>query len=48
MALTGAEKIYNEFILRFAFSAHVHHDPGGEFEKKLFHHLQWIGGVASV
>ena len=46
-ALTAAEKLYNEFILRFGFSARIHYDQGGEFETKLFHHLARMSGVTS-
>ena len=46
-ARTAAEKIYNEFIPRFGFPARIHHDQGGEFENKFFHHLERMSGVAS-
>ena len=31
-AKTVADKLYNDYILRFGFPAKIHHDQGGEFE----------------
>ena len=39
-ARTAANKLYNDFILRFGFRARILHDQGGEFENKLFHRLE--------
>lgn len=42
---TAAEKLYNDFVLRFGFPASIHHDQGKEFENKLFSSLEKLCGV---
>ena len=38
----AANKIYNNFILKYGFPARIHHDQGAEFEKHLFRQLENI------
>ena len=40
LARTAAEKMSNDFILRFRISIQIHHDKGQEFQNKLFHTLE--------
>ena len=44
-ARTAANKLYDDFILRFGFPARILHDQGGEFENKLFHQLEECCGM---
>jgi transposase InsO family protein len=45
---TAAEKLYNDFVLRFGFPAKILHDQGREFENKLFHQLEKLSGVQRI
>uniref|UniRef100_A0A8C6LDR0 Gypsy retrotransposon integrase-like protein 1 n=1 Tax=Nothobranchius furzeri TaxID=105023 RepID=A0A8C6LDR0_NOTFU len=36
---TVADKIFNDYALKFGFPARIHHDQGGEFENQLFSQL---------
>ena len=45
---TAAERLYNEFVLRFGFPATILHDQGREFENKLFHKLQKLSGITRL
>ena len=44
-ARTAADKLYNDFILRFGLPARILHDQGREFENKLFRQLQQSRGM---
>ena len=44
-AKTAAERVYNDFILRFGVPETIHHDQGGEFENKLFYNLDKLIGA---
>jgi transposase InsO family protein len=44
-ARTAAEKLYNDFILKYGFPSRILHDQGREFENKLFHQLEKSSGI---
>lgn len=43
---TVADKIFNDYALKFGFPTHIHHDQGGEFENELFSQLSKYCNVA--
>ena len=45
-AKTVADKLYNDFILRYSFPSKIHHDQGGEFENKLFSRLEQLCNIS--
>ena len=42
---TSAEKIFNNYVLRYEFPCRLHHDQGQEFECNLMKHLQQLAGM---
>ena len=41
-AKTAAERLFNDFFMRFGFANRIHHDQGGEFQNKLFEQLEYL------
>ena len=44
-AKTAADKLFNDFIMRFGLPEAIHHDQGGKFENKLFYNVEKLSGV---
>ena len=42
---TAADRLFNDFSLRYGFPHKIHHDQGGEFENELFNQLQKLSGT---
>ena len=42
---TAADKLFNEYVMRFGFPKKLHHDQGKEFENQLFKRLHELSGV---
>ena len=42
---TAAERLYNDFVLRFGIPSKILHDQGREFENRLFHQLDKLSGA---
>lgn len=44
-AKTVADKLFNDFALKFGFPSKLHHDMGGEFENRLMARLKELSGI---
>ena len=44
-ARTAADKLYNDFILKYGFPTRILHDQGREFENRLFNQLEKLCGI---
>ena len=42
---TAADRLFNDFALRYGFPHKIHHDQGGEFENELFKQLEKLSGT---
>ena len=47
-AKTAANKLFNDFFLRFRFPAKILHDQGREFENKLFRELEKLARITKL
>ena len=45
---TAADRLFNDFSLRYGFPHKIHHDQGGEFENQLFEQLQRLSVLRKV
>ena len=43
-ARTVVQKLYNNFVIRFGFLLKINHEPGGEFENRLYKELEKLCG----
>lgn len=44
-AKTVADKLFNDFAMKFGFPEKIHHDMGREFENQLLHRLKELCGI---
>lgn len=44
-AKTVADRLFNDFILRFGFPCKIHHDMGKEFDNRLLGRLKELSGI---